>query len=402
MKMLCGLLLVVATVVLVSGPANAAPTTCHGVKATIVGTPHRDKIVGTSHRDVIVAGRGDDVVDGRGGNDLICGGPGADRLEGGPGRDRLFGEEDRINHGEEEACDHGDALDGGRGADVLDPGRDPHADYSGGCPDRDEVRFRHGGAHRVHVDLVRGRASGQGHDRIVAGYGLSVVGSDRDDVILGTDFSEVFNARGGNDTVRARGGDDRIVEGKAANGNDLYDAGGGEDLVITYRGHDTVLGGPDRDQLILLNQAAMIVDGGDGDDQISRYAVPSAQTVTGGAGADGLNIILHDSPGPQAVLDIPAGTITVDGVSSSVSGFEYWNFVSNRPLLFYGSDLGESVRANGWGGTSGTPLTAFMGGGDDTVEGGTSDDYVDGGDGTDTANLGGGTNTCVDVEQGDC
>jgi len=48
------------------------------------------------------------------------------------------------------------------------------------------------------------------------------------------------------------------------------------------------------------------------------------------------------------------------------------------------------------------PLTAFMGGGDDTVEGGASDDHVDGGPGSDTANLGGGTNTCVDVEQGDC
>ncbi len=402
MKTLCGLLLAVASAVLVSGPATAANPTCHGVAATIVGTRHHDHIVGTPRRDVIVAGRGDDVVEGRGGNDLICGGPGADRLEGGRGRDHLFGEADRINHGEAEACDQGDSLDGGRGDDVLDPGRDPHASYFEGCPDRDEVRFRHGGDRGVHVDLERGRATGQGHDRIVTGYGLRVVGSDRDDVILGTDFSEVFNARWGDDIVRARGGDDRLLEGKAANGKDVYDAGGGEDLVITQRGHDIVRGGADHDQLILLNPAAMTVNGGDGDDQISRYAVPGHQTVTGGAGADALNIILHDSPGPQAELDIPAGTITIDGVSSGVSGFEYWNFVSNRPLLVYGSDLGESVRANGWDGTSDTPLTAYMAGGDDTVEGGASDDYVDGGDGTDTANLGGGTNTCVDVEQGDC
>jgi len=402
MKTFCGLLLVVASVVLVPGPATAASPTCHGVKATIVGTAHRDTIVGTSHRDVIVAGRGNDVVDGRGGNDLICGGPGADRLEGGAGRDRLYGQEDRINHGEEEACDHGDALDGGRGDDVLDPGHDSRAYYFGGCPDRDEVRFRHGGAHGVHLDLVRGLSTGQGHDRVVAGYGLSVVGSDQDDVILGTDVSEVYNARGGKDIVRAGGGDDRLLEGRAANGDDLYDAGKGEDLVVTFRGHDTVLGGADRDQLILQNPAPMTVDGGDGGDQISRYAVPSGQTVTGGPGGDSLNIILHDSPGPQAELDIPAGTITVDGVSSDVSDFEFWNFVSYRPLLVDGSDAGESVRATGWGGTTVAPLTAYMGGGDDTVEGGASDDYVDGGAGTDTANLDGGTNTCVDVEQGDC
>jgi Ca2+-binding RTX toxin-like protein len=402
MKTLCGLLLVVATLVLVSGPATAASPTCHGVHATIVGTRHHDKIVGTSHRDVIVAGRGDDVVQGRGGNDLICGGPGADRLEGGPGRDRLYGEGDFINHGEAEACDHGDSLDGGGGDDVLDPGRDPHAGYFEGCSDRDEVRFQHGRDHGVHVDLVRGTATGQGHDRIVTGYGLSVVGSDRDDVILGSDFPEVFNARAGKDIVRARGGDDEMIEGKYANGNDLYDAGDGEDLVITTRGHDTVLGGADDDQMILLNPPAMTVDGGDGDDQISRYAVPGGQTVTGGAGTDGLDIILHDSPGPQAELDIPAGTITIDGVSSGVSGFELWNFVSYRPLLVHGSDAGESVRADGWDSDSDVPLTAYMGGGDDTVEGGASDDYVDGGDGTDTANLGGGTNTCVDVEQGGC
>ena len=146
----------------------------------------------------------------------------------------------------------------------------------------------------------------------------------------------------------------------------------------------------------------MTVDGGDGGDEISRYGVPRGQTVMGGAGGDSLSIILEDSPGPQAELDIPAGTITVDGASSDVSGFESWNVVSNRPLLVYGSDAGESVRANGWGDTTVAPLTAYMGGGDDTVEGGASDDYVDGGDGTDTANLGGGTNTCVDVEQGDC
>lgn len=402
MKTLCGLLLVVAALVLVSGPATASSPTCHGVVATIVGTRHHDVIVGTSHRDVIVAGRGDDVVYGRGGNDLICGGRGADRLEGGPGRDHLFGEQDRIHHGEEEACDHGDALDGGRGDDVLDPGADSRASYFEGCPDRDQVRFRHGGDHGVHVDLVRGTATGQGRDKLVTGYGLSVVGSDQDDVILGSDLSEGFDARKGDDIVRARGGADRLLEGKSANGNDVYDLGDGEDTDVTYRGHDTVLGGADSDELILLNPAAMTVDGGDGDDQIYRYAVPGTQTVTGGAGADALAIILRDSPGPQAELDIPAGTITIDGVSSGVSGFESWNFVSYRPLLVYGSDLGETVQAHSWGNYAGAPVTASMGGGDDTVEGGAGDDYVDGGDGTDTANLGGGTNTCVAVEQGDC
>jgi Ca2+-binding RTX toxin-like protein len=402
MKMLGVLLLMVSTVVLGAGPASAARPTCHGVTATIVGTAHHDVIVGTPHRDVIVAGGGDDVVNGRGGDDLICGGSGADSLEGGPGIDRLYGEEDHIARGEQEACDHGDALDGGRGDDVLDPGRDPRADYFDGCPDRDEVRFRHGGDHGVRVNLVRGLAKGQGHDRIATGYGLSVVGSDQDDVLRGTELAEVFDGRKGDDVVRAGGGGDRIVEGKAANGADRYDAGDGDDTVITYRGADTVLGGTGNDYLSVSNPAPSNVDAGDGDDEVYRRAVPGGQTVTGGAGNDYLAIILKDSPGPQAELDIPAGTITIDDVSSGVSAFEVWNFVSYRPLLVHGSDDAETVQAHGWDNTTGAPITAYMGGGDDTVEGGEGDDYVDGGAGTDTVDLAGGTNTCVDVEAGAC
>jgi Ca2+-binding RTX toxin-like protein len=392
-----------ATLVLVPAPAVAGGPTCHGVRATIVGTRHADVIRGTRHRDVIVAGKGNDVVKGRGGNDLICGGPGADRLLGGGGRDHLLGQGDQLGRGEPEACDHGDTLDGGHGDDVIDPGRDPRASYAMGCSDRDEVQFRDGGNHGVRVNLANGKATGQGRDRIVAGYGLSVVGSDRDDFFRGTDFWEKFNGRRGHDTVRANGGDDIAIEGsKAPNGNDVYDMGDGADLVITSHGTDTVLGGNDDDQMILQNPVRMFVDGGDGDDQISRYAVRPGETVTGGAGTNALDIILHDSPGPQAVLDIPTGTITVDGVSAEVTDFYSWNFVSYRPLLVQGSDQGESVRANGWDGTSETPLTAYMAGGDDMVEGGNSDDYVDGGDGTDTADLGGGINTCVNVEQGGC
>jgi Ca2+-binding RTX toxin-like protein len=403
MKTLTGLLLVMAALVFMPSPAIAGGATCNGVRATIVGTRHADVIRGTRHRDVIVAGKGNDVVKGRGGNDLICGGPGADRLLGGGGRDHLLGQGDFISHGEAEACDHGDTLDGGHGDDVLAPGRDPQAGYSSGCLQRDAVQFLQGGDHGVRVNLVKGKATGQGHDRIVAGYGINVVGSDHDDVLLGTDFSEKFTPRKGNDVVRARGGNDNALEGsKKSNGNDVYDMGDGADFLYTSHGHDTALGGAGDDQLILQNPVKMLVDGGDGDDQISRYAVRSGETVTGGAGTNGLDIILHDSPGPQAVLDIPGGTITVDGVSAEVSDFYYWNFVSNHPLLVHGSDQGESVRAGGWDGATDTPLTAYMAGGDDTVEGLNSDDYVDGGDGTDTANLGGGTNTCVNVELGGC
>jgi len=47
---------------------------CHGQRATIVGTRHRDVIHGTDKRDVIVAGGGWDRIYGNGGSDLICAG----------------------------------------------------------------------------------------------------------------------------------------------------------------------------------------------------------------------------------------------------------------------------------------------------------------------------------------
>jgi uncharacterized delta-60 repeat protein len=97
------------------GPATPArPSTCNGLRATIVGTPGRDRLRGTPRRDVIAGLGGADVLLGLGGNDVLCGGAGADRLAGGQGRDRLLGGPGK------------DRLFGGRGRDRLlgGPGRD--------------------------------------------------------------------------------------------------------------------------------------------------------------------------------------------------------------------------------------------------------------------------------------
>src|SRR3954453_929339 len=87
------LMIVVAGGVLAVPPVaqGAAPRTCHGHSATIVGTNRGDVIDGTPARDVIVALGGNDVVRGRGGNDVICGNDGGDKLMGGAGDDRVYG-----------------------------------------------------------------------------------------------------------------------------------------------------------------------------------------------------------------------------------------------------------------------------------------------------------------------
>jgi len=77
--------------------------TCHGKKATCVGTAGHDLILGSDMKDVIVAGPGNDTVHGDADDDILCGGPGNDSLfgargvdiiYGGPGDDWLFGAPD--------------------------------------------------------------------------------------------------------------------------------------------------------------------------------------------------------------------------------------------------------------------------------------------------------------------
>lgn len=400
MKTILALVLMAAATAAVPAPAESAELRCDGLLATIVGSDGDDRIVGTRGRDVIVARGGDDTVLARGGNDVVCGGGGADRLEGGPGRDRLLGELDRWVHaGEENSCLRGDELDGGAGADLLDPGLDTRASH-GGCGDLEQVRFRHGTG-GVRVDLVRGLARGQGRDTIVVDQALEVVGSDHGDTIVGTPRDEQFDARRGDDHVLAGDGRDRIDEGRAANGNDTYDLGDGRDFVVTRRGHDAVLLGTDDDQVIALNPARMGIDGGNGADSVSRYAAPDQERLTGGEGPDQLMVVLEDGPGDPADLDIPAGLLTVDDATVVVDGFESWIFSAERSLTVLGTDEPESVTA--WSRhESAYSLTASMGAGDDHVQSDEGDDDVDGGDGTDYADLGEGADTCDNVEDGPC
>jgi len=63
---------------------------CHRVAATLIGSPHSDRLVGTKGPDVIVGFGGDDRIKGRGGNDWICGRRGDDQVDAGRGDDRIL------------------------------------------------------------------------------------------------------------------------------------------------------------------------------------------------------------------------------------------------------------------------------------------------------------------------
>jgi uncharacterized repeat protein (TIGR01451 family) len=128
----------------VSGTKPAPKPTCHGRKATLVGTPGDDTLVGKKGADVVVAGGGNDHVRTLSGRDIVCAGRGddvvaagadADFVRGGRGADRLRGRggNDRL-HGNR-GPDH---LRGGRGDDLLAGGRG--RDRCKGGPGRDTTR----------------------------------------------------------------------------------------------------------------------------------------------------------------------------------------------------------------------------------------------------------------------
>lgn len=98
--------------------------TCHGLTATIVGTPAGEILTGTQGDDVIHGLGGDDTIIGGGGNDVLCGGEGDDVLRGNRGNDRLFGGKGN------------DDLFGGKGNDRLCAGRDNDRLFGGTGNDR--------------------------------------------------------------------------------------------------------------------------------------------------------------------------------------------------------------------------------------------------------------------------
>jgi Ca2+-binding RTX toxin-like protein len=151
----------------VAGARRGHHQSCHGHRATIVGTSHADVLVGTRHRDVIVAGGGADRINARGGSDIVCAGAGADSVRGGPGRDWMSGGSGNdIEHGDTgDDIEHGNAgedhligeagddrLEGGRGDDHLEGGAGDDDEHGDEGDDRCE-----GNAGNDHVDGGPGR-----------------------------------------------------------------------------------------------------------------------------------------------------------------------------------------------------------------------------------------------------
>lgn len=114
---------------------------------------------------------------------------------------------------------------------------------------------------------------------LVADLGLTIEGTDGDDVLFGDEDGNIINGHGGND--RLIGGD----------GIDRLDGGAGNDVLTGLAGDDTLLGG-------------------DGDDQLIGNR--GADHLTGGAGADRFifGALFQSTPdAPDLILDFSGKTV---------------------------------------------------------------------------------------------
>jgi Ca2+-binding RTX toxin-like protein len=197
----------------------------------------------TNGNDTVRSLGGDDFVDAAGGNDAIDGGEGSDTLIGGAGNDRI------------RTGDGSNVANGGDGNDTLVGGTEDDAGYY------DDV---------IGDDL----------------YGLN--GGTGDDSIDGGAGSDWLTGGQGIDTLRGSDGNDSLYgndDARDASGADLIDGGTGDDL-ITAGSHDRAYGRDGNDTLSGSYCSNLVLDGGDGNDQILAEEIGGKTRLLGGRGND--------------------------------------------------------------------------------------------------------------------
>ena len=385
--------------------AHAAAVTCHGVRATIVGTSAPDVIHGTSGRDVIAGLGGNDTILARGGNDLVCGGYGADQLYGGAGRDALYGGMDRVRDVQEDGIERdGDTLRGGPGDDRLRAGVD---ERPADIVVLDVISWD-ASAHGVHIDLRTGRARGEGDDTFGGGT-FQTIGSSYGDVIDGTDRRDRIDAGPGPDVVHAHGGadvvdvDDYLQAGSGGDADQVW-GGDGADWIVAGRGPDRLSGGPGDDWIEDQHPTNDRMTGGEGDDTLTAGIGNgnAPQVFDGGHGFDTLDLysvgINPKGAASTAAWDMATGvmTFTLDHeITMSATSIDRALFQTQGTAWTVTGTAGDDF-VSLWG-TTRTSFDALDG--DDVFRGSDGDDVFNGGPGQDHSfGMFDGDDTCISVE----
>jgi Ca2+-binding RTX toxin-like protein len=214
----------------------------------------------------------------------------------------------------------------------------------------------------------------------------TIVGTDRDDALVGTPGPDVIVSGDGIDDIDGRGGDDRICSGGRP---DFVEGGAGDDRIRAGGGGDSVFGAGGDDRI--WGQAASVeaLFGGRGNDRIfggngsfdSLIGGPGDDLLDGGPGQD----LAEFFESPAAVHgDLVTGVVSGHGSDRLVrieglvgSRFDDVLLGDQRSNLLVGEDGDDLIEARGSGTLAGRDADLLDGTfGDDTLHGGEGADIV--------------------------
>jgi subtilisin family serine protease len=220
------------------------PTTTTTTTTTTTPPPGACTISGNAQPNLLLGTTGDDVICGEGGSDMILPGGGNDVVIGGGGfdwvslEDATGGATIDLSAGTATApgmnvslqeiegavgTPFADSIAGnGRFNDLWGLGGSDTIDGRGGF---DYARFD-ASPNRIRADLARGIARGEGSDDLIGIEAL--VGSKKDDRLLGSNKANFIYGLKGDDLIGGFGKPDTLFGGPGADG--LFGGGGNDDL----------------------------------------------------------------------------------------------------------------------------------------------------------------------------
>ena len=227
-----------------------------------------NKLVGNSYANKLYGNGGDDILEGLDGNDTLDGGSGNDKLYGGAGNDTLRGGKgnDLLDGG---SWDDRYIFSKGDGIDII---RDSHGndiiefDESIKLEDlivksngKDlNISIKSNNTNLLSNQIIIKNYYGNGRiervkfsdDKVLEVSDIiSMMGTNKDDIIYLTNTSQTIYAKDGKDTIYAGSGNNTIIGGKGDDkifgsyGSDtyIYTKGDGNDIIQDSGGKDTIL-----------------------------------------------------------------------------------------------------------------------------------------------------------------
>lgn len=347
------------------------------------------------------------ILIGNSGNNTLTGGTGVDRLDGGAGNDTYL-----FNH----ANEHTEAEIADTGIDSQDidevrfaPLKDSHADstftlYAGDT-----------GIERIVIDSNRSAITFN-IDASQTVNGLTIVGHDGTNSLIGTGYADTLNGKAGKDTLIGGLGNDTLDGGddsdilNGGDGDDIYFIDDKNDAIIDSSGQDTVKStlnnytlaaglehltlmanalqgtGNALNNVIIGNNQDNVIDGAAGND-----------ILNGGAGND-IYLIQSTTDHAQAEINDSAGTDEIRFASITASNLILYadDQGIERVVLGNGAKPDEDTTALSVDGSQVlNALTLIGNAGSNTLIGTQHDDYLDGGGDADTLKGGAGDDTYV-------